>query len=44
MSPARQADSLEDPTRDLLERCARGESQALHELYELISPLLFATN
>jgi len=43
MSPARQADSLEDPARDLLERCARGESQALHELYELISPLLFAT-
>jgi len=43
MSASRPGDSLEQPARELLERCARADERALHELYELVAPLLFAT-
>jgi RNA polymerase sigma-70 factor, ECF subfamily len=43
MSPVRLGDSLEEPARALLERCARADERALQDLYELTSPLLFAT-
>jgi len=43
MTPAGPRDSLEERARELLERCARADERALHELYERVSPLLFAT-
>jgi len=43
MSPdASSAPASEEELQSLLERCAAAEAAALHKLYDLVSPLLFA--